>query len=69
MPSVANPIHKVKKYFTVEKQQGEAGQHLAIGKVFKPVGWAKTSLARSASTSKGGRTGEKWTGPAQADPV
>jgi hypothetical protein len=28
-------------------------------KVFKPVGWAKPSLARSGSTSKGGRTGEK----------
>ena len=25
---------------------------------FKPVGWAKSSLARSASTSKGGKTGE-----------
>ena len=33
--------------------------HLAAGKVFKPVGWAKSSLARSASASKGGKTGEK----------
>ena len=28
-------------------------------KVFKPVGWAKPSLTRSGSTSKGGKTGEK----------
>jgi hypothetical protein len=27
-------------------------------KAFKPVGWAKSSLARSDSTSKGGKTGE-----------
>jgi len=36
----------------------EAGQHLAFGKVFKPVGWVKPSLARSGSTSKGGKTGK-----------
>jgi hypothetical protein len=30
--------------------------------VFKPVGWAKPSLARSGSTSKGGRTGENERG-------
>jgi hypothetical protein len=40
----------------------EVGQHLAFGKVFKPVGWAKPSLARSASTSKGGQTGENERG-------
>ena len=27
-------------------------------KAFKPVGWAKSNLARSDSTSKGGKTGE-----------
>ena len=31
----------------------------ALSKVFKPVGWAKPSLARSGSTSQGGKTGEK----------
>jgi hypothetical protein len=32
---------------------------LACGlRAFKPVGWAKSSLARSGSTSKGGKTGE-----------
>jgi hypothetical protein len=35
----------------------------------KPVGWTKTSLARNASTSQGGKTGEKETEPASADPV
>lgn len=30
--------------------------------LFKPVGWAKSSLARSDSASKGGKTGEKERG-------
>jgi len=32
---------------------------LVIGKVFKPVRWAKQSLARSGSASMGGKTGDK----------
>jgi hypothetical protein len=52
-------FENVKNYFAIERLQGEAGQHLALGKVFKPVGWAKPSLARSGSTSQGGKTGEK----------
>jgi hypothetical protein len=33
-----------------------------LSKLFKPVGWAKPSLARSDSTSMGGKTGEKGRG-------
>jgi hypothetical protein len=31
---------------------------IGLCKAFKPVGWAKSNLARSDSTSKGGKTGE-----------
>jgi len=38
------------------------GEGETLDKAFKPVGWAKPSLARSGGTSMGGKTGEKERG-------
>jgi hypothetical protein len=48
MVSVANPIQNVKNYFTVEKQQGKAGQHLAPaqGVQARRVGQTKSGAKR-----------------------
>jgi hypothetical protein len=52
-----NEVHQAKSSLN-KKLHKPANHYYPVCKVFKPVGWAKTSLARSGSTSKGGRTGE-----------
>jgi hypothetical protein len=53
-----NEVHQAKSSLN-RKLHKPANHYFPVCKVFKPVGWAKTSLARSGSTSKGGRTGER----------
>jgi hypothetical protein len=53
-----NEVHQAKVSFNKELHK-PANHYFPVCKVFKPVGWAKPSLARSDSTSKGGKTGEK----------
>jgi hypothetical protein len=60
-----NEVHQAKSSLN-KKLHKPANHYYPVCKVFKPVGWAKTSLARSGSTSKGGRTGEIGIGGAVA---
>jgi len=51
-----NEVHQGKRSLNYKMLQ-PTNRYFPLCKAFKPVGWAKSSMARSGGTSMGGKTG------------